>query len=275
MRQSALDNDVASGEPHPTAGAPTGTQPLDLFPPLADEPGIGAAQGSETGTPQFDPDSPNAAHGNDDVRRQTRAPESFRHWQPAMIFSQTTLKRGMGAPETDPAPVPVPVPDSVPAPVSARAPAPDLEAVTLRRAIVLDPDADVRRLTACLLRQLGYEVTESESAEGALASCHRAPADLLVAECRLPGDWRGEALAKRLRRTAPNLKVILTSDTGLGAANSNFRVLLKPFGLDQLTALVNQDDRTDGLNGRGAANAAGDTIPFDVQRSGPSAAIVL
>ena len=284
VRQSALDNDAASGEPHLIAGAPIGTQPLDLYSPLADEPGTGAAQteprsgpGAEARTPGINLESPDVERGKDEVRRPTGAPESFRHWQPAKIFSHATLKSGMGAPETESAltPTPTPVPAPTPAPAPAPAPAPDLGAMTRRSAIVLDPDADVRRLTACLLRQLGYEVTESESAEDAIASSAKAAADLLVAESRLSGDWTGEALATRLRRTAPNLRVILTSDTGLGAANSNLRVLLKPFGLDQLADLVNQDNRMDGPVGRGSSKAPGGAVPVDLQSSRASAVIAL
>ncbi len=280
VRQSALDNDAASGGPHLIAGAPIGTQPLDLYSPLADEPGMGAAQteprsgpGAEARTPGINLESPDVERAKDEVRRPTGAPESFRHWQPAKIFSHATLKSGMGAPETESALAPTPTP--TPAPAPAPAPAPDLGAMTRRRAIVLDPDADVRRLTACLLRQLGYEVTESESAEDAIASSDKAAADLLVAESRLSGDWTGEALATRLRRTAPNLRVILTSDTGLGAANSNLLVLLKPFGLDQLADLVNQDSGMDGPVGRGSSKAPGDGIPLDLEGTRSSAAIAL
>jgi CheY-like chemotaxis protein len=115
-------------------------------------------------------------------------------------------------------------------------------------AIVLEPDTDVRRMTASLLRQLGYEVTEPENTEDAIASNDASPADLLVAECKLPGVWTGHALAERLRRTAPNLRVVLTSDTGLdpaGASLGDVALLLKPFGLDELSALVTPDDTND------------------------------
>lgn len=134
------------------------------------------------------------------------------------------------------------------APEAEPAPAPALAAPPRHLAIVLEPDADVRRMIASLLRRLGYEVTESENAENAIAANDATPADLLVAECRLPGRWEGQALAERLRRTAPNLKVVLTSDTGLAAAGASFgdaALLLKPFGLDELSALVTPGDTND------------------------------
>ena len=131
------------------------------------------------------------------------------------------------------------------APAAGEAPAPEAltetEAVTRRAAIVLEPDPDVRRMTASLLRQLDYDVMETGDAEDAIAYSDAAPADLLVTESKLPGPWTGETLAARLRRGAPNLRVVLTSDAGLGAAEASFgeaAQLLKPFGLDELSALV-------------------------------------
>lgn len=83
-------------------------------------------------------------------------------------------------------------------------------------------------MTASLLRRLDYEVMESEDAEDDIAYSDKSPAGLLVAESRLPGTWTGETLAAWLRRSAPNLQIILTSDTGLAAAEASFGLLLKP-----------------------------------------------
>ncbi|MCH8181934.1 MAG: PAS domain-containing protein [Proteobacteria bacterium] len=125
---------------------------------------------------------------------------------------------------------------------------PTAEAPARRTAIVLEPDPDVRRVTASLLRLLDYEVMDSGDAEDAIAYGDEAPADLLVTECRLPGAWTGETLAARLRRTAPGLRVVLTCDTDLGASGASFgeaAILLKPFGLDELSALVKWRDASE------------------------------
>lgn len=145
-----------------------------------------------------------------------------------------------GLPEAELSPTqgPGPAPETEPAPAREA----QLEAAARRSAIVVEPDPDVRRMTASLLRQLNYEVMDSGDAEDAIAYSDEAPADLLVAGSRLRGPWTGEALAARLRRTAPHLRVVLTSDTGPGAADAtseNTALLLKPFGLDELSALVN------------------------------------
>ncbi len=119
---------------------------------------------------------------------------------------------------------------------------PPPEPSTGRRAIVLDPNQEVRRLTACLLRSLEYEVTEAGDAEAALAHHLAAPADLLVAEEVLAGGWTGDTLAARMRASAPGLHVILTGTNGLAYAApetaASAQWLQKPFGLDELSDLI-------------------------------------
>ena len=163
-------------------------------------------------------------------------------------------ERAAAAPETEPALTEAPVPEAptetvtaTEAQTEARAEAPT-EAVIRRKAIVVEHDPDVRRMTASLLRQLDYDVMDSGDAEDAIAYSDEAPADLLIAESRLPGAWTGEKLAARLRRKAPNLRVVLMSDTGLGSVEASFgeaAVLLKPFGLDELSALVKRRDTSE------------------------------
>ena len=147
--------------------------------------------------------------------------------------SPATELETTAAPEVEPDPV------LTPAPEVKTTPAP--EVVSRGSAIVLEPDPDVRRVTAALLRQLGFEVMESESAEAAIAHGDSTSTNLLVTESRLPGAWTAETLAARLRNTAPDLRIILTSNGGLAAAEASFgdaAILLKPFGLDELSALL-------------------------------------
>jgi len=110
--------------------------------------------------------------------------------------------------------------------------------------MVVDDDADIRRLTERILRDAGYGVCSAGSAEDALLLVGRLQeADLLLADVVLPG-LRGVELADRMVAAKPSLKVMYMSgysDRGLSAVELKAvegQLLRKPFTAAQLVAMV-------------------------------------
>ena len=96
-------------------------------------------------------------------------------------------------------------------------------------------------LLSDVLRQAGYQVVEAANADEALAVLTSSPdPDILVTDVRMPGKVDGFALAAFVRRTKPDLKVIITSghagpDGAIGLADT---FLTKPYELDAIVGCV-------------------------------------
>ncbi|MEA2722451.1 MAG: two-component system, cell cycle sensor histidine kinase and response regulator CckA [Gemmatimonadales bacterium] len=78
--------------------------------------------------------------------------------------------------------------------------------------LVAEDRADVRRLTAKILRRSGYEVLEAESGEAALvlAGTHTGRIDALLTDAVMPG-MSGKVLAERLGAGRPQTRIIFMS----------------------------------------------------------------
>ena len=104
---------------------------------------------------------------------------------------------------------------------------------------------DVRRFTARVLRECGYEVLEAESGENALALArdHAGPVHLLLTDAVMPG-MSGKVLAERLRAIRPETAVVFMSgytDDSVLARNVvevGITFLQKPFTPIRLAAVV-------------------------------------
>jgi CheY-like chemotaxis protein len=76
------------------------------------------------------------------------------------------------------------------------------------RVLAVDDEAGIREFVAAVLRQPGYEVSvAADGVEALQAFDVQGPFDLLVTDLMMPG-MRGDALAQRLRRGTPDLKVL-------------------------------------------------------------------
>lgn len=120
--------------------------------------------------------------------------------------------------------------------------------------LVVEDEAEVRRLSAEALRELGYAVVEAPDAARALALLPELPrADLLFTDIVMPG-LNGFQLAEQARALRPDLKVLYTTGYAHGAAGDEAAVaaavLAKPFAVDQLARKVR--DALDGVTGRAA-----------------------
>lgn len=106
--------------------------------------------------------------------------------------------------------------------------------------LAVDDDALILMNTAAMLEDLGHEVIEAASGLEALARFAEHPdIDLLITDQAMP-ELSGSQLARDLRRSRPDLPIILASGYGELPADapSNMIKLGKPFGEAELVAAV-------------------------------------
>jgi DNA-binding NtrC family response regulator len=82
-----------------------------------------------------------------------------------------------------------------------------------RTLLVVEDDAELRKLTAALLEEEQLDIIECESAEAALAIMLMGERNvsMIFADVRLPGAMDGVDLAWEVRQRWPTLPVVLTS----------------------------------------------------------------
>jgi two-component system cell cycle sensor histidine kinase/response regulator CckA len=78
------------------------------------------------------------------------------------------------------------------------------------RILVVEDNASVRNATSALLGSLGYQVEAVESAKVALSRLMERAFDVVFSDVVMP-DMNGIALAREVRRSYPNIGVLLTS----------------------------------------------------------------
>ena len=113
----------------------------------------------------------------------------------------------------------------------------------LLQALVIDDEPQVRGFIGLVLREEGWEVCEAESAERALEMAHEREWSLVLCDVQL-GDADGFSVLRRFKDELPETKFVLM--TGRGSASGAleatavgaFDYLLKPFGVDDLQALL-------------------------------------
>jgi PAS domain S-box-containing protein len=110
------------------------------------------------------------------------------------------------------------------------------------RILVVDDDADVRAFLADVLGTLGHQVETVESAETALALLAQAAPDLALLDFAMPG-MNGAELARAARKLHPGLPIVFVtgfaeSDQLEDALGGEVPVLKKPFGVEELTAII-------------------------------------
>jgi CheY-like chemotaxis protein len=116
---------------------------------------------------------------------------------------------------------------------------------TAETILVVEDEADVRRLAVESLDELGYRVLEAEDAAAALRILEREPGvRLLFTDVGLPGDLNGRQLADQARLRWPKLKVLFTTGYARnaivhhGRLDPGVELLGKPFQIANLAAKV-------------------------------------
>lgn len=115
------------------------------------------------------------------------------------------------------------------------------------RVLVVEDDANLRRLVTEQLTAMGLSVCQAEDARTALRELRTDPGiDLLFTDIVMPGGVYGTELARQARQAQPGLKVLLTSgypptdDAMAQRSVQAFPLLLKPYRKDALhQALLN------------------------------------
>jgi PAS domain S-box-containing protein len=116
----------------------------------------------------------------------------------------------------------------------------DYATLERRTILVVEDNADVRRVAVSLLEQLGYRTTEAGTASAALdllaADKH---IDLVFSDVVLPGQADGLALARVVVERYPHIPVVLTTGyTKVFEADPEFPVLRKPYQISRLGRVI-------------------------------------
>ncbi len=133
------------------------------------------------------------------------------------------------------------------APADAQAPAEPAPATPAprraksQRILVIEDDADVRRVIVECLGLIGYAVTEASNGREGLAALAEAKPDLMVVDYAMP-DMTGAEVISKAREMVGNLPVILATGYADMAAVERLAgkpaILRKPFDINSLDAAV-------------------------------------
>lgn len=114
------------------------------------------------------------------------------------------------------------------------------------RIMVVEDDERIRRITARMLRDEGYQVFEAESAEQALEQlADGGQFQLVVADIVMPGGMNGVEMAEKILATQPACRVVLMSGYDRmfpkwDSVGIRVPLLIKPFTADQLIQRVEE-----------------------------------
>jgi CheY-like chemotaxis protein len=112
------------------------------------------------------------------------------------------------------------------------------------RILLLDDNADLLEIVAAELRREGWALEEFDDPQLAIERVEHGPAlDVAVVDCWMGSRDSGEVV-ERLRATSPRIPVIYLSGdlralARVRSAPDSF-VLQKPFGIEELVALVSE-----------------------------------
>jgi nitrogen-specific signal transduction histidine kinase/DNA-binding NarL/FixJ family response regulator len=126
-------------------------------------------------------------------------------------------------------------------------PSPVAEAQPLETILVVEDEANLRRLTRQFLENRGYTVLDAADGAAAVQICvaHQGTIHLLLTDVIMPG-MNGRELAKRVSEIRPNTKVLYMSGYTENAIGHNgtldagIKLLQKPFTLQALQAKVRE-----------------------------------
>jgi len=105
--------------------------------------------------------------------------------------------------------------------------------------LVVEDRADLRRVVARQLRELGYRVIEAGNAVAALAILDTEAIDLLFTDIVMPGPLNGIDLARRTAENWPSIRIVLTSGYSEikfdpSELGPHVQLLAKPYSSDNL-----------------------------------------
>jgi CheY-like chemotaxis protein len=108
--------------------------------------------------------------------------------------------------------------------------------------LLIDGNADVSEVVADMLLELGHDVCRAaDSAEAFQKLKERNDIDHVISDIMLPSGLGGLELARALRKSHPDVRVLLItgySDKAREGIREGFVVLKKPFESAQLEAII-------------------------------------
>ena len=108
--------------------------------------------------------------------------------------------------------------------------------------LVIDDDAEVRRVVTRLLEMEGHSVIQAENGRVALEQYSDTPTDLVISDIYMP-EMDGIELLTRLRESFPDARIVAMSGGGAIAAHHMLRaaealgavaIVEKPFDMDAI-----------------------------------------
>jgi DNA-binding NtrC family response regulator len=132
-----------------------------------------------------------------------------------------------------------------PAPHAAPVPAQSDRRALEHRALIVDDEVPIRRLLTRLLLRRGFDVSEADSGEAALAMAEQARFSIVLCDVRMPG-MSGTDLYRELTAKDPKLAggfIFITGDRSLVSVDDAFRdvpLLEKPFTSADLNLVLDR-----------------------------------
>lgn len=118
---------------------------------------------------------------------------------------------------------------------------------------VVDDDESIRWVLARALRAAGFDVSDFEDAESALAGLDHGEPEVLMTDIRMPG-MSGLELAELFKQRFPDIPcIVMTAHTDLDSALASyqsgaFEYLPKPFDLDEAVRLAHRAVEPQGVH---------------------------
>jgi DNA-binding NtrC family response regulator len=109
--------------------------------------------------------------------------------------------------------------------------------------LIVDDDAEVRKILSTILGEEGYSVETAENGKQALKTCEKLPFDVAFIDVDLP-DIKGTELLHRLKEIQPKMvKIIITGhpsiENAMKAVNEKAEgYVLKPFNVAELLEMI-------------------------------------
>ena len=145
--------------------------------------------------------------------------------------------------------------------------------------LVVDDEANLRKVLAAQLGRDGYEVHTAEDGEAALAFLRQHHVDLVITDLRMP-KLGGMDLLRSALREQPDLPVIIltahgTVDTAVEALKTGaFDYISKPFDKDEVRLIVDKALKTRALASRDASRHQPPSGPMPPDATGARFGII-